>query len=525
MFFNNVYITAEGYDLLGTATAGSNAKITWKNAITSSVDIRNWTLSEKNAATADDFPISEHTSSGAVTSAVHNQKDAVVDDQTIKVDVVTVTVNMNNKQYNGIANTLCIFARLEGDDTDKLVVIASADNPDTVHPLPEPYNALLDLYIELSGTAVSEVSADQSWYATASSFTNLANRVVTTRSDSLPPTGENQVIYGEKTFKDDMYTSNVLPSGNFSVDLGDTEHNYRSVSARTVNQFALRCVTTDSQAAKLVVSAAAHNFSEPKTGDRVLIKFTSGNSSATPTIKINNGKTYTINGLRTNLEEDSVVPMTFNGSSWDVDGVSSVANQVAMSINTEESDYSVVFTDVAVRQLADTPYNRKLYINSAIAADSDSSLKYNPSTNTLSATNLKCDNLEVGGDFNLNYSAVCDLANLMGVKLKYIYIYQATAIGGSELTFSTDDEVKFGMGGNKFNDRVNSSNYTISLTTPPRIMYATGTYIITKVISKGATSSVADALINITTGGGDTYTDCADPNYGTPCVCLAIKVS
>lgn len=517
MFFNNVYITAEGYDLLGTATAGSNAKITWKNAITSSVDIRNWTLSEKNAATADDFPISEHTSSGAVTSAVHNQKDAVVDDQTIKVDVVTVTVNMNNKQYNGIANTLCIFARLEGDDTDKLVVIASADNPDTVHPLPEPYNALLDLYIELSGTAVSEVSANSSWYATASSFTNLANRVVTTHSENSTSTGEDQVIYGVKTFKNNVHTSNVTPLSNLDADLGDTAHRYKSVFARSINQSVIECSTEANANGKLITSRIAFT---PISGDRILVKFNNGNSASAPTISINLGEVYHINGLRTDLPENAVVPMTFNGSSWDVDGVSSVAKQVDVSVKSEASEYSLVFTDVATIQLAGTPRNRELCID----PNTDVNLKYNPGTNTLSTSNLKCDNLEVGGDFNLNYSAVCDLANLMGVKLKYIYIYQATAVGGSELTFSTDDEVEFGMGGNKFNDRVTSSNYTISLTTPPRIMYATGTYIITKVISKGTTSSVADALINITTGD-DTYTDCANPNYGTPCVCLAIKVS
>lgn len=408
MYFDRVFITAEGYELLGAATAGSSGdgsnspKIFWENAITSSNSIADWSQSQINGATSGDFPTDTYTSSGSVTSAVHSQKDKTVDDQTIKVDVVTVTIDINNNQYSGIANTLCIFARLDSGES-KLVIIASADNPDTVHPLPEPYNALLDLYIELSGTAVSEVSADQSWYASADAFNKIANRVVTTHSEDSSTVGEDQDVYGEKTFKGDMYTSNVVPSGNLTVDLGDTAHRYSSVFARSVNQSVLECSTAASTAAKLIVSEQTQNFSTPKLGDRVLVKFINGNSSAVPTIQIGNDRNsqaHAILGLRTNLEENSIVPLTFNGSSWDVGGVSSVAKQAGISVKGESSDYSLVFTDVATRQLIDAPLNRELYID----ANTTGTLKYNPSTNTLTCSTFDGEVTRLSDDPVLNFT-------------------------------------------------------------------------------------------------------------------------
>jgi hypothetical protein len=389
MYFDRVFITAEGYDLLGAATAGSSdgsssPKIIWGSVVTSSVDISGWSASQINGATSDLFTTDTYTSSGAVTSAVPIQKEITVNDQTIKVNTVTVTIDINNNQHDGIANTLCVFAKLEDDEEDKLVIVASADNPETVHPQPQPYKAIIDLYIELSDTAVSEVSANSSWYASASAFNAIANRVVTTHSENSPTTGEDQVVYGVKTFKDDIHTSNVTPLNNLTVDLGDNAHNYKNVFARTVSQLVMVCSTAANTVAKLIVSEQTSNFSTPKSGDRIIVKFTNGNSSSSPSINIGglSNQAYAINGLRTNLEENAIVPMTFNGSSWDVDGVSSVAKQVDVSVKSESSDYSVVFTDVATKQIAGTPRNRELYVDS----NTDGTLKYNPGTNTLICT-------------------------------------------------------------------------------------------------------------------------------------------
>lgn len=406
MYFDRVFITAEGYELLGAATAGSSGdesnspKIFWENAITSSNSIVDWTQSQINGATSSDFPTDTYTSSGSVTSAVHNQKDKTVDDQTIKVDVVTVTIDINNNQHSGIANTLCVFARLDGGES-KLVIIASADNPDTVHPLPEPYNAIIDLYIELSDTAVSEVSADQSWYASADAFNKIANRVVTTHSEYSSTVGENQDVYGIKTFKDQMYTGHVTPLNDLDVDLGDSAHNYKNVFTRTVSQSVMECSTAANIAAKLVVSAQAPNFSTPKSGDRILVKFTNGNSSAISTIKIGDSGEYAVIGLRTDLSAGSVVPLTFNGSSWNVDGFLSTASQVVMTVNNDDSEYSVIFTNTQrTRPISGVPLNKELYID----LGTDGNLKYNPGTNTLTCSTFDGEATQLSESPVLNFT-------------------------------------------------------------------------------------------------------------------------
>lgn len=620
MYFDRVFITAEGYELLGAATAGSSGdgsnspKIIWENAITSSNSITDWTQSQINGATSGDFPTDAHTSSGAVTSAVHSQKDKTVDDQTIKVDVVTVTIDINNNQYSGIANTLFVFARLDGGES-KLVIIASADNPETIHPLPQPYNAIIDLYIELSDTAVSEVSADQSWYASANAFNKIANRVVTTHSEDSPTVGEDQDVYGIKTFKNTIRTSNVFPSDNFAVNLGDSTHNYRSVFARTVNQPVMECSTAANNAVKIIDSAQAPNFSTPKSGDRILVKFTNGNSTIIPTINVGDSGEYAVAGLRTDLQADSVVPLTFNGSSWNVDGFLSTASQVVMTANDDDSEYSVVFTNPVIRQPAGTPINRELCIDSnttgtlkynpgtntltcatfdgeatqlsespvlnfidatsstagstltitaggktsdvatintvrqahrmyidatnlhteyvlpftvpfasqsvgfkKLYIDTSDSLKYNPHTDVLTTSGLKCTSLDVSDSFNLSPAVMVAFAKQLGVKLALIDIYSARYNGGNTFDFDLDDTVTFGSG---VSASTGSSGYTICAN-GSKTTYLTGSFRITKLVSVGITSSTDNSItIKI---DGITYASCSNPNYGTPCICLAIRV-
>ena len=158
----------------------------------------------------------------------------------------------------------------------------------------------------------------------------------------------------------------------------------------------------------------------------------------------------------------------------------------------------------------------------------DVNLKYNPGTNTLSTGNLKCENLEVSGGFDLNYSAVVALAELLGIELKLIKIYQA-ALAALNFTFSAGDEVTFGQGGSAVGSPTTLSNYTIcgskSVGQLNRLIYLPGTFRITKVISSGINSVIADGALTSITVNGVEYDKCADPDFGTPCICLAIKVS
>ena len=231
MFFDHVYITSAGYDILAQATAGSTpgesnqAEIVWENAITSNIPITNMSASQINALTPSSFPSSSYTSSGAVTSVSYNRRELPVGSG-VYHDVATITVMMKNDQYNGSANTLCIFGKLKNDSTSKLIIVAGADDPQQV-PSGDPYEAIIDCHIELNMSAVNSVAADSSWYASADAFQSLENRAVTKYKNISGGSyvGEDQDIYGVKTFKTNtIHDGNILPSSN-TLNIGEDSAN------------------------------------------------------------------------------------------------------------------------------------------------------------------------------------------------------------------------------------------------------------------------------------------------------------
>ena len=376
MQFDSSYITTAGSELFARATAstsgGASKPIIWGSVYTSLVDMRSYSPEQIRALTS--IPENERSSSGSVTSASHD----IVDGS----HVAKLECEIRNSQYNGVAYAIGVYAKLQGDASEVLAAVARVDtNGSDPDPIPESgdYLAIIDFMLTVRDDQLNLLEAPASYYASAQALQNLSNRVVTTHVENNNTTGEQQDIYGVKTFKNDMRTGNIIPSDNFAAYLGDSDHNYNSVFTRTVNQSIIECSTAANITAKLATSP---NFSNPKPGDRILVKFTNGNSVSIPTIKIGDSDEYAIIGLRTDLSADSVVPLTFNGSSWNVDGFLSTTSQVAMAVNNDDSEYSVVFTDVATRQLMGAPINRELYVDSNTAG----ALKYNPSTNTLTCT-------------------------------------------------------------------------------------------------------------------------------------------
>lgn len=386
MQFDSSYITTAGSELFARATAstsgGASKPIVWGSVYTSLVDMRSYSPEQIRALTS--IPESERSSSGSVTSASHD----IIDGN----HVAKLECEIRNNQYSGIAYAIGVYAKLQGDANEILAAIARVDtggsDPDTV-PESGDYLAIIDFMLTVRDDQLNLLEAPASYYASAQALQSLTNRVVTTHvennnNNNNNITGEQQDIYGIKTFKDDIqHTGNITPSNNFTVDLGGSTHNYRSVFARTVNQSVMECSTAANIAAKLVVSAQAPDFNMPISGDRILVKFTNGNSSAIPAINIGGSGEYDIIGLRTDLSAGSVVPLTFNGSSWNVDGFLSTTNQVSMTVNNDDSEYSIIFTNTQrTRPISGVPINKELYID----LGTDGNLKYNPGTNTLLCT-------------------------------------------------------------------------------------------------------------------------------------------
>lgn len=198
MQFDSSYITTAGSELFARATASTNSGVSspvvWGSVYTSKTDMRSLTQEEMRALTS--IPENERSSSGSVTSARHD----VIDGN----HIVKLECEINNKQYSGIAYAIGVYARLDSDSNEVLAAIARVDTngstPDTIQSSGE-YLAIIDFAIAIRDDQLNIQKVDSSYYASAKSMQDLANRVVTTHVESDVKTGEEQEVYGNKYFQ------------------------------------------------------------------------------------------------------------------------------------------------------------------------------------------------------------------------------------------------------------------------------------------------------------------------------------
>lgn len=212
MQFDSSYITTAGSALFARATAstsgGTSTPIVWGSVYTSSVDMRALQPEQIRALTS--IPESERSSSGSVTSARHD----VIDGN----HVAKLECEIKNEQYSGIAYAIGVYAKLQGDTDEVLAAIARVDtngsDPDTV-PASGDYWAIIDFILTVRDDQLNLLEAPASYYASAQALQKLTNRVVTTHVESSDTTGEQQDVYGIKTFKNDTkHSGNILPTAN-----------------------------------------------------------------------------------------------------------------------------------------------------------------------------------------------------------------------------------------------------------------------------------------------------------------------
>ena len=198
MQFDSSYITTAGSELFARATASANSSVSnpivWGSVYTSKTDIRSLTQEEMRALTS--IPENERSSSGSVTSARHD----VIDGN----HIVKLECEINNKQYHGSAYAIGIYAKLNSDSNEVLAAIARVDTngstPDIIQQSGE-YLAIIDFAIAIRGDQFNIQKVDSSYYASAKSMQDLANRVVTTHVESDVTVGEDQEIRGSKYFQ------------------------------------------------------------------------------------------------------------------------------------------------------------------------------------------------------------------------------------------------------------------------------------------------------------------------------------
>lgn len=198
MQFDSSYITTAGSELFARAAASTNSSmshpIVWGSVYTSKTDMRSLTREEMRALTS--ISENERSSSGSVTSARHD----VIDGN----HIVKLECEINNRQYHGSAYAIGIYAKLDSDSNEVLAAIARVDTngstPDIIQPSGE-YIAIIDFAIAIRDDQFNIQKVDSSYYASAKSMQDLANRVVTTHVESDVTVGEDQEVRGNKYFQ------------------------------------------------------------------------------------------------------------------------------------------------------------------------------------------------------------------------------------------------------------------------------------------------------------------------------------
>ena len=198
MQFDSSYITTAGSELFARATASASSNVShpivWGSVYTSKTDMRSLTQEEMRALTS--IPENERSSSGNVTSARHD----VIDGN----HVVKLECEINNMQYHGSAYAIGVYAKLDSDSNEVLAAIARVDTngstPDIIQQSGE-YLAIIDFAIAIRDNQLNIQKVDSSYYASAKSMQDLANRVVTTHVESDVTVGEDQDVRGNKYFQ------------------------------------------------------------------------------------------------------------------------------------------------------------------------------------------------------------------------------------------------------------------------------------------------------------------------------------
>lgn len=106
----------------------------------------------------------------------------------------------------GDVRSLYIYGHSESDPTHDYV-LAVLSSVDTFHlpiegDISNTYGVLFDIIYNASSDSVT--TASSSVYATYGEYADLRDRVVTTHKRDLPTTGDNQTIYGIKTFAEEI---------------------------------------------------------------------------------------------------------------------------------------------------------------------------------------------------------------------------------------------------------------------------------------------------------------------------------
>lgn len=223
MAFDVNTITVQGAIAIASATAGNKLVIDGCDAVTGIYTQAQAVQIASRPATPDST-----TTSIALAGSTENH-----------VYAYASFIQGETGQPGGDVHSFLLYGHSE-NTPNVVVVVAVASSTEPVH-LPEPGDVTnrTEVQFELSFSATDEVVtvAGTSMYTTRGEFLLLKNRTVTTHAEGETTVGDDQTIYGDKTFADGLaistlsgigtnpitLASSVIPSG-ISAKLGAGDH-------------------------------------------------------------------------------------------------------------------------------------------------------------------------------------------------------------------------------------------------------------------------------------------------------------
>lgn len=188
MAFDTQTVTIKGAELLAAATAANQLIIDGCDATTGY-------MTQAQAVNVSARP----------ASPVSNTTDVT--------QLGSTAEHINSRVYfrtgvnaGGDVNTLFLYGHSASAPNDKFVIfVASSQTPfhlPVAGDVIDEWECALDIVYTINSGAVG--FATQATYCSLSEFNLLKERTVTTHKESAPTTGENQIIYGDKTFEDEI---------------------------------------------------------------------------------------------------------------------------------------------------------------------------------------------------------------------------------------------------------------------------------------------------------------------------------
>ena len=148
------------------------------------------------------------------------------------------------QQTGGNANTLYLYGHNEQSPSNIYVIyICSSQSTfhlPTVGDVTPVFEALFDMIYACTLNSVT--TASTSVYATLAEFNTLKERTVTTHKEQQATVGENQTIYGDKTFKGSVIGNSILPETS-SGNIGASNNRFANVYSTSSDFTSLTCPT------------------------------------------------------------------------------------------------------------------------------------------------------------------------------------------------------------------------------------------------------------------------------------------